>query len=83
METASASGALPRAQGAARRVGWGRWIARATRGSAQTRLFLILATPTSWLTLFLVVPLFFITFYGFAYTDDSYVLQVWPPDGST
>ena len=82
METASASGALPRAQGAARRVGWGRWIARATRGSAQTRLFLILATPTSWLTLFLVVPLFFITFYGFAYTDDSYVLQVWPPDGS-
>lgn len=61
---------------------WGRRLARATRGAKQVRLFLILGTPTFWLTLFLIVPLFFIGIYGFSYYDDAYQIQLWPLDGS-
>ena len=63
-------------------AGWGRWLAVATRGTGSLRLFLILATPTSWLALFLVVPLFFVALYGFAWYDDSYILQLWPFDST-
>jgi ABC-type spermidine/putrescine transport system permease subunit II len=45
-------------------------------------LFLILAVPGFWLLLFLVVPLFFVLFYGLSYYDDSYLLRIWPFDWS-
>ena len=63
-------------------VSLGKRIARATRGAGQLRLFLILISPTFWLLLFLVVPLFFVALYGFAWYDESYILQIWPFDPS-
>lgn len=54
----------------------------ATRGTGSLRLFLILTTPTLWLALFLVVPLFFVALYGFSWYDDAYLLRLWPFDGS-
>src|SRR3990170_137053 len=63
-------------------TGWGRWLAVATRSTGPLRLFLILTTPTSWMSLFLIVPLAFVALYGFSWYDDAYLLRLWPPDGS-
>jgi len=63
-------------------TGFGKWLARATRGTGRLRLFLILATPSVWLGLFLVVPLVFVFIYGLAWYSDSWILQLAPPDPS-
>ena len=63
-------------------TGWGRWLAVATRSTGPLRLFLILTTPTAWMSLFLIVPLAFVALYGFSWYDDAYLLRLWPPDGS-
>jgi len=62
------------------RASWSKWLARATRGTVGLRLFLILVTPTFWLSLFLIVPLFFVFVYGFAWYNESYILQNAPFD---
>ncbi len=62
--------------------GLGKRLARATRGPGNLRLYTILAAPTSWILLFLVLPLAFVVIYGFSWIDETYVLQVWPLDPS-
>jgi len=55
-------------------------LARLTRGATQLRLFLIVFSPTFWLSFFLVLPLGFVALYGLSWYDDSYILQIWPFD---
>ena len=55
-------------------------MARLTRGATQLRLFLIVFSPTFWLSFFLVLPLGFVALYGLSWYDDSYILQIWPFD---
>jgi len=43
-------------------------------------LFLILFLPAFWLGLFLLIPLFFVAFYGLSFYDDAYILQNFPLD---
>lgn len=40
----------------------------------------MLFTPTTWLLLFLAVPLGFVAIYGLSWYDDSYHVQIWPLD---
>ena len=64
------------------RRGWVRRLASVTAGDVGVRRTLILIPPAFWLGLFLIVPLVIVFFYGFAYTDDAYTVQLWPFDPS-
>lgn len=70
------------APGDAWRRGWLRKLVRATAGDVALRRTLILVWPVFWLGLFLISPLVIVFFYGFGYTDDAYLLQLWPFDPS-
>lgn len=59
-----------------------RRLASVTAGDVGVRRTLILIPPAFWLGLFLIVPLVIVFFYGFAYTDDAYTVQLWPFDPS-
>lgn len=72
----------PRSGATAARTSWTKRLARFTRGSSASRLYLTLAAPGFWLFTFLVVPLVFVAIYGFARYDDAYVLQIAPPDSA-